>query len=332
LKTLNLFYQEPDPDRWVKFDRYPRKIIRRLIRGKEKPGSIMMIALGLMAGLDRLKIPYRFNDFRYIKKHPDEIACIIGKPHLLTEHKWANPIIFGSGIFSHPSDYPKLVDMHPSIKKILVPGPWMQKMFQEFHDKQFVISWPVGIDTEKWKPCVTQKTIDFLVYSKFLWNKEENKNQILYPILAKLRSLNLKYEVITYGTYTHKDLAQSLSRCKSAIFLCEHESQGMAYQQILSSDVPILAWDREDYWLDPSYYPQKIKFKPTSSVPYWDYRCGLKFQNIEEFESKLKIFTSERKKSLFSPRSFVLDNLSLEVCAQKYLNILSSVNEDIANS
>ena len=65
---LNIFYEEPDPDRWIKFDRYPRKLIRRVIRGKDRPGGVMMVALGLMAGLDKLNVPYRFNDFSYIKK------------------------------------------------------------------------------------------------------------------------------------------------------------------------------------------------------------------------------------------------------------------------
>ena len=51
MKKLNLFYQEPHADRWVKHDRYPRHIIRRLIRGKQRPGGVQMIALQLMAGL-----------------------------------------------------------------------------------------------------------------------------------------------------------------------------------------------------------------------------------------------------------------------------------------
>ena len=28
---FNLFYQEPMPDRWVPYDRYPRKLIRKLL-------------------------------------------------------------------------------------------------------------------------------------------------------------------------------------------------------------------------------------------------------------------------------------------------------------
>ena len=42
------------------------------------------------------------------------------------------------------------------------------------------------------------------------------------------------------------------------IFLCEHETQGIAYQQALSRNVPILAWDRGGDWQDPTYYPERV--------------------------------------------------------------------------
>src|SRR5258708_13088979 len=93
VKPLNIFYKEPDPDRWFKFDRYPRKIIRRILRGKQRPGGVATVAINLMKGLDKLGIPYRLNDFKYAKKYSDEIACIIGNPHILFEKQCQNPAI-----------------------------------------------------------------------------------------------------------------------------------------------------------------------------------------------------------------------------------------------
>lgn len=283
----------------------------------------MMVALGLIAGLERLGIPYRFNDFKYIKKNVSEIACIIGKPHLIDKYNWENPIIFGAGIFSHPVDYPDLLIKHPNIKKILVPGPWVQKMFASVYGEKSVLSWPVGIDTYKWSPKNSVKKNDFLVYSKFLWDKEANQSGILKPILDKLDQNNLKYEVITYGNYTHESLKECLDRSKAAIFLCEHETQGMAYQQILSTDLPIIAWDREDYWVDPNYYPDKVRFTPSSSVPYWDERCGLKFKGLSDFEHKLSIFLENQ--DAYAPRQYILENLTLEICAKQYVDIVHSL-------
>lgn len=331
--TLNIFYEEPDPDRWIKFDRYPRKWIRRLIRGKERPGSIKMVALQLMKGLDLLQIPYRFNDYKYAKNHPEEIACIIGKPHVIDQYRWKNPIIFGAGIFSHPLSYPDLLTKHPNIKKILVPGPWVRNMFTPTYGNEMVVSWPVGIDTEYWKPQqTTTKTTDFLVYSKFLWDKEKNKSHFLTPLLKVLDHHKLSYKVITYGGYTHQTLKSELDNCKSVIFLCEHESQGMAYQQILSTNIPILAWDREDYWLDPSFYPDKVKFTPSSSVPYWDEICGVKFKSLADFETRLMVFLNKLRNDDFDPRAYILANLSLEKCAQGYYDIVNEIDENCNNS
>jgi len=39
MSSLNIFYEEPDPDRWFLYDRYPRKVIRRIFRGKQRPGG-----------------------------------------------------------------------------------------------------------------------------------------------------------------------------------------------------------------------------------------------------------------------------------------------------
>ncbi|MEQ1895767.1 MAG: hypothetical protein ABL971_00105 [Vicinamibacterales bacterium] len=71
------------------------------------------------------------------------------------------------------------------------------------------------------------------------------------------------------------------------IFLCEHETQGIAYQQALSSGVPLLAWDRSGNWKDPSYYPEQVRFEPVSSVPYWDERCGMKFADANRIQASL---------------------------------------------
>src|SRR5438309_1531345 len=77
----------------------------------------------------------------------------------------------------------------------------------------------------------------------------------------------------------------ALEQCRTMRLLCEHETQGIAYQQALSCNVPILAWERSGYWQDPAYYPDKVKFAPVTSVPYWDDRCGRTFKNAGEFPS-----------------------------------------------
>src|SRR5436190_19715723 len=146
---LNLFYEEPENDRWLPFDRYPRRVIRRLVRGKPRPGGQTKIFLNLCAGLDRIGVRYRDNDYCYAKKNSNELACIIGKPSVLDKIEWQNPILFGAAVYSHPLDDPNLFERLP-VRKVLVPGPWMKEMCKPYWGRN-VEAWPVGIDTIGWQ-------------------------------------------------------------------------------------------------------------------------------------------------------------------------------------
>ncbi len=322
-KCINLFYEEPDPDRWFPYDRYPRKVIRRIVRGKTKPGGQTRVFLNLCAGLDKLGITYRVNDYRYIQRHPDEVACIIGKHHVLDKIKWQNPILFGAAVFSHPCDDPHLFERLP-VRKMLVPGEWMRQMCEPYYGDR-VLAWPVGIDTDRWKSTPNeQKDVDILLYDKVRWKHDEYAKKLIDPIQSYLDKRNLKVKTIRYGFYKEEEFRKLLDRCKSMIFLCEHETQGIAYQQALACNVPILAWDRSGYWQDPSYFPHKVKFEPVSSVPYWDDRCGVKFQGIDDFSNQLDIFLDKLNSKKFSSRDYILENLTLEKCAQNFIEILNN--------
>lgn len=325
MNPINLFYEVPEGDRWFVLDRYPRRLIRRIVRGKPKIGGQTRVFFNLCAGLDKLNIPYRINDYKYIQKHPNEIACIIGKPHVLDKINWTNPILFGACVFSHPCDDPNLLERLP-IKKILVPGEWMKQMYEPYYGDQ-VLSWPVGIDTDLWKPAPSIcKDIDILIYDKVRWKHEFYQTELITPICSNLKKHQLTVETIRYGFYREEEFSSLLERSKAMIFLCEHETQGIAYQQALSCGVPILSWDRGGLWQDPSYFPHKVRYAPVSSVPYWNDQCGIKFADIHEFPDKLEQFMDLLGSSKFAPRDYILENLTLEKCARNYLNIWETIS------
>lgn len=323
-KCINLFYEELDPDRWFCYDRYPRKIIRRIVRGKPPIGGQTRVFLNLCTGLDKLGIDYRINDYRYIKRHPEEVACIIGKHHVLDKIKWQNPILFGAAVFSHPCEDPNLFERLP-VRKMLVPGEWMRQMCEPYYGDR-VAAWAVGIDTEVWTSQLDQqKPVDVLLYDKVRWEHDIYEQTLINPIKTHLNQRNLTVKTIHYGFYKEEEFRSLLECCKSMIFLCEHETQGIAYQQALACNVPILAWDRGGYWQDPAYFPHKVKFEPVSSVPYWSDRCGVKFQGIHDFSYQLDIFLDQLNSKKFAPRDYILENLTLEKCAQNFVDILESV-------
>ena len=280
--------------------------------------------LNLCSGLDRLGVEYRVNSYGYAKRHPDELACIIGKPHLLDRFEWHNPILFGAAVFSHPLADPGLFQRRPVVK-VLVPGEWMRRMCEPYWGES-VLAWPVGIDTDLWVPVsATSKTVDLLLYDKVRWEHERYERELIQPVRQELKKRNLSFEAIRYGLYEEQDFHAALRRCRAMIFLCEHETQGIAYQQALSCGVPILAWDRGGFWQDPEYYPERVRFADVSSVPYWDHRCGEKFRDAGEFGVALEKFLSRLNQTDFRPRDYILENLTLELCAQKYVALYESV-------
>jgi glycosyltransferase involved in cell wall biosynthesis len=331
ISPLNLFYQEPEPDRWVPYDRYPRKAFRELLYAagirRRRPSGQRMVYQNLKKGLDRAGIPYRDNDFQYIRRHPDELMCIVGKPHLLFEYDWPNPIVFGASIFDHPVVCPDFWEQYPNVQKLLVPGPWIYDMFTKHYPEEKVAIWPVGIDVDEWKPTCSQadKPDRILLYDKILWEKEQRRSSLFDPVRRFLERKGLEIEILRYGDYFPEDLKSALQRCRAAIYFCEHETQGIAYQQMLSSGVPIFAWDRGGYWQDPNFFPDRVLYKPVSSVPYWDDRCGMKFKTVDDFQEHFSDFWARVQARAFSPRSFIAENLSLETCARSYNHLVNSI-------
>jgi hypothetical protein len=320
LIVLNLFYEEPKNDRWIRFDRYPRRIVRQMLRGKPQPGGQTRVFLNLCAGLDKIGIPYRINDYTYARKNPDQLVCIVGKSFVLDKIDWRNPILLGAAFNTHPVDDLDLPSRLP-IKKILVPGPWVKEMCAPYWGA-IVEAWPVGIDTDSWLPSTLEdKTIDVLLYDKVRWDHDQYESSLIEQIRIVLKKQGRSFREIRYGNYREEEFQACLSECRAMIFLCEHESQGIAYQQALSCGVPIMAWDRGGPWKDPEFFPHRFVFEPVTSVPYWDDRCGVRFENFSEFEAQWGKFWNDATAGRFCARAFVLEHLTLEKCALDYVRI-----------
>ena len=102
-------------------------------------------------------------------------------------------------------------------------------------------------------------------------------------------------------------------------FLCEHETQGLAYQEAMASNLPILAWD-PGTWVDPQAKSHDANPIPASSVPYFGPDCGERFRDASEFPAVFARFWE--KLSRYRPRGFVQRELSLEGSARLYLRHL----------
>jgi len=357
---LHLFYEEPDPDRWLPYDRYPRRWIRSLVRGPHRPGGVMRWFLNLRAGLDEAGIPYVVNDYRSLRRTPGAVACVVGKPHVVEHIPPGHPIVYGPGITSHPCDdsFWGRVD----IRLVLIPCQWFKEMYdRDLPVKVATAVWPAGVETGRWRPEAAsmeqgawsmeqgagsgeqgagsmehgaggrgqatgggEKRFDFLIYDKVRWEYERYEKELIEPIRQELRRRGFSFREIRYGYYEEEDYRKALQECRAMIFLCEHETQGFAYLQALSCDVPVLAWDRGGFWQDPSYFPDRVKFSGVSSVPYWDDRCGGKFTVPSGFSKALDDFEERRNHGALQPRKFVVENFDLADRARHYLELVQT--------
>ena len=95
------------------------------------------------------------------------------------------------------------------------------------------------------------------------------------------------------------------------------ESQGIAVQEIMSYDTPIIAWDLET-WEDQG--PQWSV--PATSVPYWSDECGERFFKYEDLEETFERFYSRIDE--YNPRKYVEENLSYKASVDKLLEIFNA--------
>jgi glycosyltransferase involved in cell wall biosynthesis len=115
--------------------------------------------------------------------------------------------------------------------------------------------------------------------------------------------------------YDHAIYKELLGNARAMLFICEHETQGLAYQEAMASGLPILAWDT-GFWADPLWKKFAPSPPPASSVPFFSSACGEKFRDISEFETALDRFMSRR--SGYTPRDYVTKNLNMETSAKLY--------------
>lgn len=313
---------EPEVDRWLPGDRFVRPLVRRLRRGKTRPGGLEKVFLNLCLGLDRLGLRYESNlPFRRLRP-ADRVAILGLGRRCLDGYDRPNPIVAGIGLMTHPSEWPTLFTDYPVVR-YLQHSAWCDAVYRPYFGDRCAI-WPVGIDTARWQPApVATKQTDFLLYDKIHWDRAGRETSLLAPIRAQLASAGCSHETLLYGAYEPGALRAALDRCRAMIFLSAHESQGIAAQEAMACGVPLLAWD-PGFLEDPDRFKWGQPVIPTTSVPYFDARCGLTFRDTAEFARQLPLFRDLLAAGRFAPRDYILENLTLEKCARRFVEIVDA--------
>lgn len=166
---------------------------------------------------------------------------------------------------------------------------------------------PFGVDTDKFIETTLQKSKIF-VYHK------NRSPQDLANVKCFLQDKGLIYEVFCYGSYNEADYLAYLKESKFGIWIDAHESQGFALQEALSCNVPLIVWSVNS--MNQEYNTNYADF-PATTIPYWDSRCGEYFFDFEELKDTFQQFLSNLH--IYKPREFILENLSIQICEEKFL-------------
>ena len=323
--TILLFFEDFERDSFVRGDRFAKRVVKPLwnmITTKQKVFGFQMWFRRLGSSLVNEGFDVRINDYATAAAFPKYPVGIAGYPWALNHWALDNPILLGPGMFDHPLQKPNLFD-DPRFRLYLVTCEWNRNLFGGYYGFGRVRDWFGGIDTKDWPSTTNEpKQYDFLIYDKVRWDRGNVARGLLEKIEDTLTRQHLTWTTLKYKGHDHKAYRKALKESRALLFLCEHETQGMAYQEAMASGLPVLAWD-PGFWQDPLQRRLGIH-EPiaSSSVPYFDDSCGVTFYSPSDFDRSLQRFLEGK----FHPREFVERCLnptrSASLYASSYFSLL----------
>jgi hypothetical protein len=194
------------------------------------------------------------------------------------------------------------------------PSDWVVDLWVNMNASKFlpIKPFPFPVDTLKFAPAAHENKMEVFVYYK---TRHPNE---LTCLISFLNYKKISYTLFDYNKkYNEVDYINTLNKSKYGIWLGRHESQGFALEEALSYNVPLLVWNVKSMNQEYGYNYEDI---PASVIPYWDTRCGEFFYNHTELEETFNLFIS--KLETYKPRDYILENLSVEKCAERFIKLI----------
>lgn len=335
---VDLYAIPPDePSRYFAGDLELRRFARRLLEPirDRPPNGLTKVALNLAVGLKQQGVDARVHTRYRLPRDGAYVGIVNGPPRIARTIASQTDCLVGPGVLNVPDDWPDMLETPYRVKAYLQACDWQANVFRSLYGVEAVKVWPVGIDTDYYKPDPSiEKRYDLMIYDKRRWPQSAPGRGLLEECLEIVSHYKLTNKVITYGKYGRggeKNFELLARQSRAMLFLCENETQGIAYNQVLSLNIPIIAWDQCS-WCDPCRFAWGVDHVDATSVPYWSAECGEVFQSATELASKLPSFIAGVGHHQYSPRSYVLSELNQEKRTREYLNLLISLCKPYAKS
>ena len=271
----------------------------------------------LKRALERAGMDVHVNDFAHARRNPSQPIGISGHVEVYDHVSLPNPAVFGPGYVPPPESI-EAVAKGTNIRIFTQPSEWpCQVLRPKLGDR--VQPFFAPIDLSEWPDLSAgPKTHDVVIYDKIRWHRDEMVPRLLRRLQRHLAARNLSHAVLRYGEHPLAQFRAALKAGRTLAFLCEHETQGLAYQEAMASGLPVFAWD-EGRLVDPNEIRTAPLGLAVSSVPYFDARCGLTFTEAG-LEERFDRFWEARDS--YDPRAFVAETLGPEQAARIYLDLL----------
>lgn len=295
-----------------------RYLYRRLRRVQLYTGFYVAFQ-AFKRGLESVGCDVRVNDFATARAMPDYPIGVAGYPSAIDYVDLPNPKIFGPGDYGPPEAAPALIAKR-NYQILTQPSPWFRDYYEPDGQGRTQVCF-AGIDTEKWPDFSNEaKDNDVLIYDKIRWHRERLVADVLDRFKALLDARGLTHHTISYKAHSYGEFRRWLKRSRAMAFICEYETQGLACEEAMATNIPIFAWD-EGVLIDPRMRPMPPGLQ-TRTMPYADERVGVTFK-LPEMETSFDDFWARRR--TFKPRAYVEENISLPHAGARYLSLYASL-------
>lgn len=262
------------------------------------------VVMNLIEALEECNVSYAINEDKYDYNYLIQYNHEAYQKHEKLEH---DSCVIGPQIWPFDT-YGEFLKNNPQYyKKLIVPGESVYQSFIDLgYDKDKLVKWPVGI-----KDINIERTekIKFLIYFK------RRSTSDLDSVISFLHEIKYPYTILKYGSYSQEEFYDALEDCSHGIIIDGPESQGIAIQEMMSSNMPLLIWDNTEW----EEMPGLMNPVPTT-VNYWSPECGEKIYSEDELSEGIKSLITNQ----YSPKNYIEKELSYKVTVKKLLDIFES--------
>lgn len=250
-----------------------------------------------------------------------ESADVVWSPSQPTRYPNARRVLYGPHFSVFPDHRYQMLPRDPRNVYIL-PSVWCHDLWKamcEAHVRLAVAPFPVDVDRFSPDPSVTRT--ECLLYVK------RRSSDDITTVVNLLRAHGIHYRLFDYTMrYAESEFIDSLRRARFALWVGCHESQGFALEEALAMDVPLFVWStnrmHQEKGMEHEY---RLIHTECTTVPYWDARCGTVITNAEDLSSAFDDFLRKIEEKRYSPRAFVLENLTAAAVYAKFWRPLTEM-------